>query len=124
MSSFCRPGGGGRRQSERSRVRRDCWSVRCSRLDLWPMSRDSWAPSFFLGICSPRCGMVEISPLRSGRDGGVAIASVQSPMPGRVYVFQHGSTVLVLRYGLGDNTNRPTAVTEQLLQQIAESVAW
>jgi len=67
-------------------------------------SPEEWARRW----CSDPCDVL----LSSANGAREAIASVQSPMPGRVYVFQHGSTVLVLRYGLGDNTNRPTAVTE------------
>lgn len=44
------------------------------------------------------------------------------PLVGRVYLIERGDRLLVLRYGIGDESNRPRDVTEETLQQIISSL--
>ncbi len=45
-----------------------------------------------------------------------------APLAGKIYVIDRGDQVLVLRYGIGDESNRPPDVTEATLEEIIRSL--
>lgn len=68
-----------------------------------------------------RCaeGCVTATTLKGAR---VLVGVMGPPLVGRVYVIERGERFLVLRYGIGDESNRPRDVTEETLQRIISSL--
>ncbi len=50
------------------------------------------------------------------------VVTYADPMPGKMYLVERGEQLLVLRYNLGDESNRPQDVTQLTLDQIITSL--
>ncbi len=52
----------------------------------------------------------------------VLVGTRSAPLAGKIYLVDRGDQLLVLRYGIGDESNRPADVTETTLDQIIDSL--
>lgn len=50
------------------------------------------------------------------------VATIGDPLPGKMYLVDRGDRLLVLRYGLGTDSNRPQGVTAETLERIVHSL--
>lgn len=92
------------------------WDLFVEIWDRGGQSAEDWAHDRF--ACADGC--TAIVTRINGTTAWVII--VGPPLAGRVYVIERGDRLLVLRYGIGDESNRPADVTEETLQQIINSL--
>lgn len=52
----------------------------------------------------------------------VLVGTRSAPLAGKIYLVNRGDQLLVLRYAMGDESNRPADVTQATLDQIIESL--
>ncbi len=62
-----------------------------------------------------------VTPTRI-RGAEAVVGTRGAPLAGKIYVIDRGDQVLVLRYGIGDESNRPPDVTEATLEEIIRSL--
>lgn len=91
------------------------WNLFIEVWDRAGQSAEDWLRTWW------RCaeGCVTATSLKGAR---AVVGVMGPPFLGRVYVIERGERFLVLRYGFGDESNRPNDVTEETFQRIISSL--
>ncbi len=94
------------------------WDLIVEVWDRGGMSAEQWARTWY--GCADGCTVSQtilrgLPTVRAARD---------APPAGRIYLVERGDLLVVLRYGLGEESTRPADVSEAILDQIVRSVGW